>query len=380
MSTIVTAANTMTFGSLNLSNLSSELVDVMRENDEAEWTEEEVPSALGVTEAALRAFNERDVSEAGIVGLMDVGNFLMVPVEELAEIIVGGLEPGERRAALGPNVAERHRGIVDALPPFARGEWSDTALTMQSMCEWGENANALNWLKWWMEKNKSEENDEIETEKNKKKLCCVAVDGGHLAALKWARENGYPWTDTMCWSAASGGHLNILKWAWVNGCVGDSWVCWSAARGGHLETLKWVRANGCPWDEGTCQAAVGGGHLEVLQWARANGCPWDEGTCAVAARSGGLEALQWARANGCPWDNGTCYGAACGGHLEVLQWARANGCPWDHRTCERAAIGGNLDILKWARTNGCPWDKPACVFAAKFLGVEEVIHWLQENE
>ena len=62
-----------------------------------------MPPALGVTEAVLRAFNERNVSEGGIVGLMDVGNFLMVPVEELVRVIVGGLEPGARRTALGAN-------------------------------------------------------------------------------------------------------------------------------------------------------------------------------------------------------------------------------------------------------------------------------------
>ena len=37
----------MKFGSLNLSNLSSELVETMRENDEEGWAEEEVPGARG---------------------------------------------------------------------------------------------------------------------------------------------------------------------------------------------------------------------------------------------------------------------------------------------------------------------------------------------
>ena len=48
-----------------------------------------------------------------------------------------------------------------------------------------------------------------------------------------------------------------------------------AMEGGHLEVLQWARANGCPWDEWTCHNAAAGGHLEVLRWAHANECPCD---------------------------------------------------------------------------------------------------------
>jgi hypothetical protein len=58
--------------------------------------------------------------------------------------------------------------------------------------------------------------------------------------------------------------------------------------GGHLEVLKWARENGCPWSEWTCERGDGG-HLEVLKWARENDCPWDWRTCANAAEGGHLE-------------------------------------------------------------------------------------------
>jgi len=58
--------------------------------------------------------------------------------------------------------------------------------------------------------------------------------------------------------------------------------------------LRWARDNGCRWDESICVAAAKGGHLEVLQWAREQDlpCSWDEQTCGAAALHGHLELLQ----------------------------------------------------------------------------------------
>ena len=95
-------------------------------------------------------------------------------------------------------------------------------------------------------------------------------------------------------------------------------LCAIAAEGGHLKLLQWARANGCLWGKYTCASAAFGGHLEVLQWAHANGCPWNGLTCSDAAQGGHLEVLQWARANGCPWNASTCSNAAGSGQLEVI--------------------------------------------------------------
>ena len=72
-----------------------------------------------------------------------------------------------------------------------------------------------------------------------------------------------------------------------------------AAENGHLELLKWAQENGCPWSKSTCISAARGGHLELLKWLRKNGCPWNEKICWVAAfiaaENGHLELSNWAR-------------------------------------------------------------------------------------
>ena len=67
--------------------------------------------------------------------------------------------------------------------------------------------------------------------------------------------------------------------------------------------LKWLKENGCEWDESICDYAAEGGHLDVLKWLKENGCEWDESTCDYAAEGGHLEVLKWAIDNGCPCDN-----------------------------------------------------------------------------
>ena len=63
--------------------------------------------------------------------------------------------------------------------------------------------------------------------------------------------------------------------------------------------LKWARENGCPWSESTCSSAAIGGHIEILKWARENGCPWDSQTTVMAALCNEFASLKWAVENGC---------------------------------------------------------------------------------
>jgi hypothetical protein len=46
-----------------------------------------------------------------------------------------------------------------------------------------------------------------------------------------------------------------------------------AVVGGHLELLKWAREHDCPWDEMTRHHADLNGNLELLQWAVEHGAP-----------------------------------------------------------------------------------------------------------
>jgi len=66
-----------------------------------------------------------------------------------------------------------------------------------------------------------------------------------------------------------------------------------AAIGGQLEVLKWARENGCPWSNdlsdytlNCCTLAAIGGQLEVLRWARENGCPWNHTRANTQLRVG----------------------------------------------------------------------------------------------
>ena len=61
------------------------------------------------------------------------------------------------------------------------------------------------------------------------------------------------------------------------------------ARGGHLAALRWAREHGCPWDALTSCDAARGGHLAVLRWAREHDCPWN----AWNVVSTPLEAGTW---------------------------------------------------------------------------------------
>jgi hypothetical protein len=130
----------------------------------------------------------------------------------------------------------------------------------------------------------------------------------------------------------------------------------TAARKGSLIELKYAHENGCPWSEYTCVFAAEGGHLDCLAYAHENGCEWDKSTCAHTATWGHLDCLTYAHENGCPWDEFTCYFAAAGGHLDCLTYAHENGCEWNVLTCIRAASKGDVDCLKYALDNGCVWD------------------------
>ena len=82
----------------------------------------------------------------------------------------------------------------------------------------------------------------------------------------------------------------------------DKDTCDNAARRGNLEVLKYAHENGCPWSRRTCACAALRGHLEVLKYAHENGCPWNFDTCTFAAYRGQLEVLKYLHENGCPWD------------------------------------------------------------------------------
>ena len=55
--------------------------------------------------------------------------------------------------------------------------------------------------------------------------------------------------------------------------------------------LKWARENGCPWSPTVCARAAAVGNVEALQWLREKGCPWNYlvWSSAVAGNHVGIE-------------------------------------------------------------------------------------------
>ena len=100
---------------------------------------------------------------------------------------------------------------------------------------------------------------------------------------------------------APGSERLMLKYDQLVSTVAFNFNLRCYTKGGHLEALRWAREHDCPWDSTTCAAAAAGGQLDVVKWARKHGCPWSDLTCRWAAVSGHLEVLKWAREHGCPY-------------------------------------------------------------------------------
>ena len=151
-----------------------------------------------------------------------------------------------------------------------------------------------------------------------------AAKNGHIACLKCAHENGFPWDPTTTFHAAS-----------------------------DIECLKYAHEHGCPWDPKTMRTAIRG-YKKCLQYAYEHGCPWHKGTTYCVAYPGGehhVWCLQYAHEHGCPWSSETTFSIAYGGYRECLQYAYEHGCPWDQNTTNAAAVRGKIRCLKYIYEN-----------------------------
>lgn len=88
-------------------------------------------------------------------------------------------------------------------------------------------------------------------------------------------------------------------------------LCDHAAANGNLIVLRWARENGYEWTDQTCSKAAEKGHLQVIQWAHAHGCPWGE-AASVALANGKFEILEWAASVGFRMSVGS---------LDMCMWA-----------------------------------------------------------
>lgn len=231
------------------------------------------------------------------------------------------------------------------------------------------------------------------------RVCEAAALGGHIEALKVARNGGCVWNTLTCGAAAAGGHLSCLQYAVGAGCEWGQCAA-AAARHGQVECLRYALQHGCPYNSSAFLAAAEGGHIECVQelldhlqleqlqlqsivgpGQQGSNMGNSRGTDSVvhstlhalqsllgivAARSGSLALLQLL--SQLPWCRLTaeaCAAAAAGGHLRCLQYLREQcHCPWTRKTCEQAARGGHLQCLRYATAGGCRLTAEACAAAA----------------
>ena len=187
---------------------------------------------------------------------------------------------------------------------------------------------------------------------DKENLCKESAHRGMINCLKYAYENGYPWTEETCYIASEHGHLDCLKYAHENGCPWDTRTCSYASIDGYLDCLKYAHENGCRWDKKTCWFALRNGQLACLKYAHENGCPLTEDTCSDASKNGHLDCLRYAHENGCPLTEDICSDASKNGHLACLKYAHENGCPWDKKKClELAKKNNHLECVKYIEDN-----------------------------
>ncbi len=150
----------------------------------------------------------------------------------------------------------------------------------------------------------------------------MAAFRGHLDCVQYAIQNGCPWDNTTMKCAAIRGHLDCMI------CLHHHGVGWSpnvTEWADSLECLKYAHQNGCPWSYKTMIRAAEYNRLECLKYAHQNGCPWRYDVTYTAAQFGQLECLMYACENGCPIDLKKCLENShknCKDYLKQLAKAR----------------------------------------------------------
>jgi hypothetical protein len=256
---------------INLENLTSELVNNLKNNDNKDI----IYINIDISEQDLKDFNERTINPSNINSIIKLCDFLMINYEEMKMLIINNIKPTNEKFLLNDINKENCKDLL-----FIEDMKIDDIL----------KHDLIEWLKFKF------------NNYNKKRLCKISAMNGAIKCLKYAHENG---------------------------CLLDLWTCAYAAKNGQLECLIYLHENGCPWNEEICSSAAEHGQLECLKYLHENGCSWDEETCEIAAENGQLECLKYLHENGCPWDVNTCKYAEEYWQLECLKYARENGCPYD---------------------------------------------------
>ena len=74
--------------------------------------------------------------------------------------------------------------------------------------------------------------------------------------------------------------------------LGDIYVHSGGRGGAPAGSLRWAREQGCPWSEETSLCAAQKGQLEVITWLDENDCPCEWEAILAEARSGSHEDIE----------------------------------------------------------------------------------------
>jgi hypothetical protein len=171
-----------------------------------------------------------------------------------------------------------------------------------------------------------------------------------------------------CDTAAYWRNLCCLKYARDHGCVWTNTVWVEACRNADFFILQYALDNACPIDVETFQVKCCR-NVETLKFMRLTvGCKsWDKETCSAFAENGKLDCLRYAHENGCLWDDRTTTAAAAHGYLECLRYAFTKGCPIDVSFCRKlieSRQSNSIECLQFGIDNGASTDDPALMLAA----------------
>jgi hypothetical protein len=192
-----------------------------------------------------------------------------------------------------------------------------------------------------------------------------AISGNQSRINTW-NEDTMRWLSECC-------YLDIIKYAHENGCPWSIFTTCIPAMDGRMDIIKYVHENGCPWNESTMEYAAVNGYLDIIKYAHENGCPWNESTMEYAAVNGYLDIIKYAHKHGCPWGKYAMGCAASNGQIRIIKYMYENGCPWDKHTARRAAINGYVHIIKYIHEHNLFIDVERCLLLTKDKDVIEYL-------
>ena len=177
----------MMFKDVNFKNISSELVDQLHYDHEAEFNECKI--SIQINQNILHDFNERNINPSNINEILTFCDYLLI--KDTLKFIVKHSTP-----TLIPYILNDTHKLNYTLPKF-----------MIEFCNDPIYCGAVQWLQFAFENGMTHDD-----------TCIEAAKGGYLDCLKYACEHNYYWDNFTCAEAADHGHLGCLKYAHENGC------------------------------------------------------------------------------------------------------------------------------------------------------------------